>query len=144
MRWVRLRPAWGWLFLLTLGWSQGDKSREVPFTQEDKERLIRIEITLENFMKATDQRFQALEKRMDRLEERMDRLEDRTLTLSVAILTLLVGLIGYTVWERQQAKREKAKDTDLATRLEVITQVLRDLAKTDERIAQTLREHHLL
>lgn len=104
MHGVRLRPALRWLSPLALGWDQEDKSREVPFTQEDRDRLIRIEITLENFMKTTEQRFQALEKRTDRLEDR---------TLSIAILTLLVGLTGYTVWEWQRVKREKAKDADL-------------------------------
>jgi hypothetical protein len=42
--------------LMSLSLGQRAEDRPVPFTQGDKERLIRIEVTLEQFMKATDRR----------------------------------------------------------------------------------------
>ena len=43
------------------------------FTQADRERLIRLEATLETFMKATDARFKAIDIRFQELRDDMNR-----------------------------------------------------------------------
>ena len=55
--------------LSDLAWSAGPSG----FTQADRERLIRLEATLETFMKATDQRFQDLRQDMNKRFEQVDK-----------------------------------------------------------------------
>ncbi|MFN3976824.1 MAG: hypothetical protein ACK4LT_07175, partial [Aquificaceae bacterium] len=62
-------------------------AKEVPFTQEDRDRLIRVEVKVE-----------AVEKRMDGLERQMDELRSdlrtyMSITLG-ALFTIIVGIIA--------------------------------------------------
>ncbi|RUM28448.1 MAG: hypothetical protein DSY42_08445 [Aquifex sp.] len=54
--------------LLGLGFS-----KETGFTQEDRERLIRLETTLKVFMKQVDKRFEQVDKRITELREDMNK-----------------------------------------------------------------------
>ena len=45
----------------------------IGFTQEDRERIIRLETTLTLFMEATDQRFEQVDKRIVELREDMNK-----------------------------------------------------------------------
>ncbi|MBF0320551.1 MAG: hypothetical protein HQL01_12185 [Nitrospirae bacterium] len=47
--------------------------REIPYTQDDRDRLIRVEAMIG----ALDKRMDALDKRMDGLDKRMDALDKR-------------------------------------------------------------------
>ena len=42
------------------------------FKQADRERMIRTEITLQEFMKSTDKRFEMIEKRFELVDKRFD------------------------------------------------------------------------
>jgi uncharacterized protein YoxC len=46
-------------------------SEEVPFTLEDRDRLIRVETTLTEFKDSVNQRFESLEKTIDGVEEQI-------------------------------------------------------------------------
>ncbi len=47
--------------------------KETGFTQEDRERLIRLEATLKTFMEQTDKRFQELREDMNERFEQVDK-----------------------------------------------------------------------
>ena len=47
-------------------------SKEMGFTQEDRERLIRLETTLKTFMEQVDNRFEQVDKRISELREDMN------------------------------------------------------------------------
>ncbi len=113
------------------------------FTQEDRERIIRLETTLTLFMEATDQRFEQVDQRFIELREDMNirfielredmnkrfeqadkRFEDmnnrfeqmmNTLQLIAGIFTVLtLGVIGFAYWDRRTIIR-KAKQETLET-----------------------------
>ena len=46
------------------------------FTQEDRERIIRLETTLTLFMEATDQRFEQVDKRFEQVDKRIVELRE--------------------------------------------------------------------
>ena len=60
------------LFALLL-WGSLTFSKETGFTQEDRERLIRLETTLRVFMEQTNKRFEDLRNDMNKRFEQMDR-----------------------------------------------------------------------
>ncbi len=48
----------------------------IGFTQEDRERIIRLETTLTLFMEATDQRFEQVDKRFEQVDQRFVELRE--------------------------------------------------------------------
>lgn len=116
-------------------------AKEVPFTQEDRDRLIRVEVKVE-----------AVEKRMDGLERQMDELRSdlrtyMSITLG-ALFTIIVGiiaLIGFVLWDRRSAISPVARKTrELEDRSERIEKALKDLAKEDPKVAEVLKMSRLL
>ena len=109
------------------------------FTQEDRERIIRLETTLTLFMEATDQRFEQVDKRFEQVDKRIVELREdmnkrfeqidkrfeqvdirfeqmmNTLQLIAGIFTVLtLGVIGFAYWDRRTIIR-KAKHETLET-----------------------------
>ena len=53
----------------------------IGFTQEDRERIIRLETTLTLFMEATDQRFEQVDKRFEQVDKRFEQVDKRFVEL---------------------------------------------------------------
>jgi len=116
----------------------GAFAQQVGFTQEDRERLIRLEATLKTFMEQVDRRFEQMDKRfsdlradmdkrfeqVDKRFEQMDRcisdlridmnrrFEQMTdfLWIIVGIFTALTAVvIGFAYWDRRTIIR-RARD----------------------------------
>ncbi|MFN7065295.1 MAG: hypothetical protein ACK4OF_04015 [Aquificaceae bacterium] len=102
-------------------------AKEVPFTQEDRDRLIRLEVKVEN-----------LEKRIDELRGLM--------LWGFGILFGGMGiLIGLVMWDRRTAISPVVKKAkELEDKSERVEKILRDLAKEDQKIAEALKRAGLL
>ena len=136
------------------------------FTQEDRERLVRLEATLKVFMEQVDKRFEQVDKRISELREDMNkrfeqvdkRFEqvDKRFEEMVTFLWMLVGIfttltavvIGFAYWDRRTIIR-KARDEAIETieregRLKEFIKALRAYASEDEKFATVLRSFGLL
>ncbi|MGQ9500246.1 MAG: hypothetical protein ACUVQ6_07910, partial [Dissulfurimicrobium sp.] len=51
--------------------------KAIPFTQEDRDRIIRIEATLTTFMQQQDKRFEQIDKRFEQIDKRFDDVNRR-------------------------------------------------------------------
>lgn len=67
---------------------------EDGFTQADRERAIRTEVTLQEFMKSTDKRFEAIDNRFD------DMITFLTIIISVFVAAV-GGMYLYIMWDRR-------------------------------------------
>ena len=73
---------------------------EGGFTQEDRERLIRLEATLQTFMEQTNKRFEDMNKRFEQMMKFME--------LMLLIFTsLVVAVIGFAYWDRRTVIRKE-------------------------------------
>lgn len=106
-----------------------------------------------------NQRFDDINRRFDDVNHRIDGLQNTMLVLFGAIITLIVALFGYIVWDRRTAlrplqdrlerlERDLQRDLELqheeGSRLTRLVKALREMAKTDENIAEVLRSFSLL
>jgi uncharacterized membrane protein len=93
---------------------------ESGFSQEDRDRLIRMEATLQVFMQQVDKRFEQVDKRFEELREDMnkrfeqvDKRFDQMMTflwILAGIFTALVAaVIGFAYWDRRTIIR-RAKE----------------------------------
>ena len=115
------------------------------FTQADRERLIRLETTLNMFMKNTDKRFDDMRNYMDKRFEQMFKF----LWIIVGIFTTLtLGVIGFAYWDRRtiirRAKEETIEQLEKEGKLKQLIEAMRELAKSDSKVAEVLRQFNLL
>ena len=63
-------------FLLILTFFHTGFAKGTGFTEEDRERLIRLEATLQTFMKQVDKRFEQVDKRFEDMNRRFEELRE--------------------------------------------------------------------
>jgi nitrate reductase NapE component len=127
-------------------------AQETGFTRDDRDRLIRLEATLQTFMEQTDQRFRELRedmnKRFEQVDKRFDQLTNFLWMLVGIFTTLTVAVIGFAYWDRRtiirKAKEETIEAIEQEGRLVHLIQALRRLAEEDEKLAGILRSFGLL
>ncbi len=148
-------------------------SKETGFTQEDRERLIRLETTLKVFMEQVDKRFEQMDKRITELREDMNkrfeqvdkrfeqvdkRFEqinnelNRLVNIMVGIfagqIALVVAVIGFAYWDRRTIIRKAREDTieylEREGKLRKLVEALREKAKTDKELEAILKKYGLM
>jgi predicted PurR-regulated permease PerM len=134
-------------------------AQEAGFTQEDRERLIRLEATLKVFMEQVDKRFAELRedmnKRFEQIDKRFEQVDKRFeqmmtfLWMLVAIFTTLTAVvIGFAYWDRRtiirQARDEAIEAIEKEGKLTDLINALRKLASENKKLADVLRSFGLL
>ena len=138
-----------WLLASALG---GSWALASGFTQEDRERLVRLETTLQMFMEQTELRFRHVDNRLDDLRSDMNnRFEQLTsfLWMLVGLFSAMtVGTIGFAFWDRRtmvkKAREEAIQAIEKDGSLSHLIQALRQLAPDDPKLANVLRTYNLL
>ena len=148
--------------LSDLAWSAGPSG----FTQADRERLVRLEATLEMFMKATDKRFEQVDKRFSELrqdmnarfeqvdkrfeqaDKRFEQMMNFMWILASIFAAMTVANIGFAYWDRRTIIR-KAVDESVARieskgSLAQLINALQDRAKDDPKLASILKNYGFL
>ncbi|BAU22895.1 hypothetical protein THC_0501 [Caldimicrobium thiodismutans] len=126
-------------------------AKEVPFTLEDRDRLIRVEAKLTEFDKRfeqIDKRFEQIDKRFEQIDKRFEELRNFLWILSGIFTALVVAVIGLALWDRRtmlrEARREALEALEKDGTLKRVLEALREFAKEDQRFAEILRKFNLL
>jgi tetrahydromethanopterin S-methyltransferase subunit G len=102
-------------------------AKEVPYTLEDRDRLIRVEEGL----KAVNQR--------------IDGLQNLIYVLIGAVIAQTIGIVGFTLWDRRSALAPAIrKNKELEEREEKIEKALKEVAQKDPNVAEALKHVGLL
>ncbi|MBF0553929.1 MAG: hypothetical protein HQK96_05145 [Nitrospirae bacterium] len=139
------------------------------FTQQDRERLIRLEVRLDEGLKATNQRiddtskslnqhiedglkatnqrmddgFNALNHRMNDINGRMSDIHGRISDLYGLMYVLIGGmltLVGFVLWDRRTTIAPVVrKNRELEERGEKIEKAFKELALKDPNAAEALK-----
>ncbi|GIX47884.1 MAG: hypothetical protein KatS3mg131_2095 [Candidatus Tectimicrobiota bacterium] len=145
--------------LLCLGAPAGLGAQTVPYTLEDRERLVRIETKLEEMSKRFEQRFEQIDKRFEQIDRRFEQVDKRfeqvegrfgqltTLFLGIvgAFAGVVAATIGFAIWDRRTALSPALRRTQsLEVRQERVERALQELAAGDPKVAEVLRRVGLL
>jgi hypothetical protein len=156
------------LFLLfALPWpalgATNEASPPVAFSQADRDRLIRLEATLETFMHQMDKRleefqasvdkrfesFQAsVDKRFEEVHNRLNDLFTFLWILSGVFTAFTVAIFGFAWWDRRTIIKMASEDAALRIekegRVVDLVYALRELSQKDDNLRDVLRKFHLL
>ena len=126
--------------------------REVPFTMDDRDRIIRTEQNLDAIKSEMKARFESVNSRFESINTRfesintrfesMDKRFDQLFNFLWAIIgifsTMMLSVFGFAFWDRKLSlapvKREEEK----------IKTVLRELSKSQPKLAEIMRQAGML
>ncbi|WPL11590.1 hypothetical protein [Thiorhodovibrio litoralis] len=135
------------------------KAMEAIIDQRFKAMEARIDQRFKTMEAGIDRRFAAVDQRFAAIEKRLDDQMLVMLSMFSALILLIVALFGYIVWDRRTALRplearlaelEQDLERDLQLRHEQgslptrLLNVLRQLAREDEKLAGVLRSFSML
>jgi predicted PurR-regulated permease PerM len=111
----------------------------------------------------SDQRFDdilgSMNSRLAQIDQRLVNLENNMRTMFGSIIAMIIALFGYIIWDRRTAMRPleqkvNALEEDLVRDMDIrnpagssltrVIEAFRDLAKSDDKVAEILRSHSLL
>jgi len=109
-------------------------AKNVSFTQEDRDRLIRVEEGLK-----------AVNQRIDDTNKRIDELRDFMLWGFGILFAGMMTLIGFVLWDRRTALAPAIrKNKELEDREDRIEKALREYAKKEPGLAEVLKNLGLM
>lgn len=117
--------------------------KEVPYTLDDRDRIIRVEAKME----ALEAKMEALEIKMEALETKMDiKFEavhsriDYLFWMMGIITALMIFMLGYIIWDRRTAMNP-LRDNQEKQKIEIgkIEAILKEMGESDQKIAEILK-----
>jgi len=113
-------------------------ARDISFTQEDRDRIIRLE-----------EGQKSLQRQIDDLKTSTQRQFDNLYTLILWGFGILFGgmgmLIGFVIWDRRTALAPAIKKyKELEERGELLEKALKEFAKQEPRLAEVLKTMRLM
>ncbi|QID32248.1 hypothetical protein [Pampinifervens florentissimum] len=116
-------------------------AKEISFTLEDRDRIIRLEENQKEGFKALMQRIDDTNKRIDDINKRIDdtnkRIDDMISIMLWGFGVLFAGmmsLIGFVIWDRRSALAPAIRKTkELEEREEKIEKALKKLAEKTQK-----------
>ena len=155
------------LFALTL--SAFPQSQGVPFTLEDRDRIMRTEEKVQSLrnemntkfeamyskFEAMDSKFESIDSKFEAMDSKFEAMDTKFEAMNSKIETLYWGfgimialmlfLFGYIIWDRRTALNPiQNKTMNLEERLNKIEFAYREQAKSDPGFAKILRHAGLL
>ncbi|MCS6796473.1 MAG: hypothetical protein NZ516_11000 [Raineya sp.] len=140
--------------------------QNVPFTLEDRDRLIKIEQRLNEMEKRfeqIDKRFEQIDKRFEQIDKRFEELRNDMNArfeqqmnflwiLTTIFITITAAALGFAWWDRRTMIRPfETKTKAMEEKIELNHQEIknlvgtfRELAKSDNRVAEALKQFNLL
>lgn len=135
----------------------------VPFTLADRDRLIKLEIKVEEMEKKFDYKINEMEKknqeRYEMTQKQFDIMQKQYDDLKTEIhwlIGLVIGLIGFIIWDRatlikpieRRLKNVEEKITEFQkidrNQIQQLIGALKELAKTDKSVADVLKQFNFL
>jgi len=126
--------------------------KEVPFTLDDRDRIIRTEEQVNSLRNEMNARFEATDVKIESLRNEMkygfeavEKGFDFFYWGMGIILSLILFLLGYIIWDRRTALNPiQAKTIILEERVRKLEHISKEQAKKDPAFAELLRAAGLL
>jgi vacuolar-type H+-ATPase subunit I/STV1 len=113
---------------------------EVPFTLDDRDRLIKLEAEQKALRNEMNAKFESIEKTLENHQRQIDDLKIMFRWGFSILITLMLFILGYIIWDRRTALnpiRERVEQDKIE--VEKIKAVLKEMGESDQKIAEILK-----
>jgi hypothetical protein len=125
---------------------------EAGFTQADRERLVRLEATLQTYMQQNDKRLDDMQRstnqRFDQMDKRLEFMQNLMIGMLAVFGSLCGVFVGLLLWDRktfkEKAKEEALKELEEKWRISAWIEAFKTYARGEPRLAEILKGVHLL
>ncbi|MCX6277771.1 MAG: hypothetical protein NT004_06720 [Bacteroidetes bacterium] len=125
------------------------ETKEIPFTLDDRDRIIRteqkiesvdakIESKVDGLRSEMNARFESIDKRFEAMDKRFDQLFNYLWAFIGIFTAMMVSVFGFAFWDRKLSLSPMKKE-NLKT-----LNALRDFAKYQPRLQEILKNAGLL
>lgn len=157
------------LFIILFSFQGFEAFGQNSFTQEDRERMVRLETKMEEMQKQMDLRFEAVDRRFEAVDRRFEDINNRfedvnnrfgdinsrldqqfnlILGILAAFVTMFVTTISFAIWDRKQAMKPVLVQTEKLSKdvqtLNKLLEALQELGKKDTKLREVLKQFNLL
>ena len=109
------------------------ETKEIPFTLDDRDRIIRTEQKVEAIKAEMNARFEGVDKRFESMDKRFDQIFNFLWAIIGIFTTMMVSVFGFAFWDRKLSlaplKREDEK----------LKSVLMEYSRFQPKLAEILR-----
>jgi hypothetical protein len=113
---------------------------QVPFTLEDRDRIIRLEAKVESLEKDIILLRNEINARFEAMDEKYESKFNTLFTLIYFVLGGIMGLIGFVLWDRRTfIKPFEDRVNDVEDKNTRIINSLREQAKNNPSLAEILK-----
>ncbi len=120
-----------WIVVLLLPVLVKAEVKEIPFTLDDRDRIIRTEQKVESLQSEVNSRFEAI-------DERFDQLFNFLWAIIGIFTTMMISVFGFAFWDRKLSLAPLKKQD------QKILGVLVDYARTQPKLSEILKNAGLL
>ena len=117
------------------------QSRAVPFTLEDRDRIIQTEIEVKSLRNEMNVKFESMETRFESMETRFDSQQkqlDNIYILLIFILGAVFSLIGFVIWDRRTAIKPVQREQ------EKLIEALKEYSRNHNDLGEILKKTGVL
>ena len=112
--------------------------KEIPFTLDDRDRLIRTEKEISSVRSEMNARFESVDKRFDAVDKRFDQLFNFLWAIIGIFTTMMVSVLGFAFWDRKLSLAPLKKDNMK------LLEVLRDYSDHQPKLREILKNAGLM
>ncbi|MEI6435042.1 MAG: hypothetical protein WCP32_09375 [Bacteroidota bacterium] len=114
------------------------ETKEIPFTLDDRDRIIRTEQKVESVKTEMNMRFEAMDKRFEAIDKRFDQLFNFLWAIIGIFTAMMVSIFGFAFWDRKLSLAPLKKEDQR------IVSALVDFAKFQPKLTESLKNAGLL
>ena len=142
------------LFLFILPFLTFAQTVEVPFTLEDRDRIIRTEQKVESLrnemnarFEGVDQKFEGMNQKFEAMDKKFEAMESKIEVLYWGfgiVITLILFLFGYIIFDRKTGIKVLERETnEMKISHKQLIFVLKEYAKENPKLADLLKNASL-
>ncbi len=120
-------------------------AKDISFTQEDRDRLTRIETKISREFGSVNQHLDSINSHFDSLERKIDDLQQLIYILICVMFAQTISVVGSILWNHRTALQPALrKSKELEERQDKVEKALKEIAKIDSKVAEALKNVGLL
>lgn len=121
------------------------QTKEVSFTLDDRDRIMRTEQEIKSLRNEINTRFETVETKFDSQQQQISDIKNMFYWGFGIMITLMIFMMGYMIWDRRTALNPVSEKTySLNVRTEKLESALIALSKNDKKLAEVLRTFGIL